>query len=129
MTGGIPRDDKSQESEYREEDPKRVGEWVREAGAGENQAAPSSQLGRSGHQPVPAWCLPAMLSATDYRRSPQRPLERSSRSLHTPPLKGDLVRVPTVHFSEVCVLPRGTLPRIIQGELTTPSQADADRFC
>lgn len=49
MTGGIPRDDRSQESEYREEDPRQAGEWVREAGAGENQVAPSSEPDQSGH--------------------------------------------------------------------------------
>lgn len=49
MTGGISRDDRSQESEYREKDPRQAGEWVREAGAGENQAAPSSEPDQSGH--------------------------------------------------------------------------------
>lgn len=49
VTGGIPRDDRSQESEYREEDPRQAGEWVREAGTGENQAAPSSEPDQSGH--------------------------------------------------------------------------------
>lgn len=43
------RDDKSQESEYREKDPRQAGEWVHEAGAGENQAAPSSEPDQSGH--------------------------------------------------------------------------------